>query len=51
MNTESQAPPLSDDTRIQRSVWMSRAGVAVSLWFIVVILAMEIPIVVLEECQ
>jgi hypothetical protein len=51
MRTESQAPPLSDDTRIQRSLWMSRAGVAVSLWFIVVILAMEIPLVVLEECQ
>jgi hypothetical protein len=51
MSTESEAPPLSDDTRIQRSLWMSRAGVAISVWFIVVILAMEIPIVVLEECQ
>jgi len=30
---------------------MSLAGVAFSLWFIVVILAMEVPLVVLRECQ
>jgi hypothetical protein len=48
---ETPTPPLSDETRVQRSRWMSLAGVAVSLWFIVVILAMEVPIIVLKECQ
>jgi hypothetical protein len=43
--------PLSDETRRQRSRWMSLAGVAFSIWFIVVILAMEVPIIVLRECQ
>jgi len=48
---ETLTHPLSDETREQRSRWMSLAGVACSIWFIVVILAMEIPIVVLKECQ
>ena len=48
---ETLTPPLSDETRRQRSRWMSLAGVAFSLWFIIVILAMEIPIIVLRECQ
>jgi hypothetical protein len=43
--------PLSDTTGIQRSNWMSLAGVAISVWFILVILALEVPILVLEECQ
>jgi hypothetical protein len=43
--------PLSDTTGIQRSNWMSVAGLAISAWFVLVILAMEIPILVLEECQ
>jgi hypothetical protein len=43
--------PMSDRTRIQRSNWMSLAGVAISGWFLVVILAMEIPLLVLKECQ
>ena len=47
---ETRSPPLGDETRIQRSRWMSLAGVAFSLWFIVVILAMEVPLVVLREC-
>jgi hypothetical protein len=51
LGDRSIAPPLSDETRIQRSSWMSLSGVAVSLWFIVVILAMEVPLVVLRECQ
>ncbi len=45
------APPLSDATRIERSRWMSLAGVALSLWFMVVILAMEVPLLVLRECR
>ena len=51
LGDQSGAPPLSDETRIQRSRWMSLAGVAFSLWFIIVILAMEVPLVVLRECQ
>jgi hypothetical protein len=51
MADETQTPPLSDETRLQRSRWMSLAGVAFSLWFIVVILAMEVPLLVLKECQ
>jgi hypothetical protein len=43
--------PLSDETRIQRSRWMSAAGVVFSVWFILVIVAMEVPILVLKECQ
>jgi hypothetical protein len=48
---ETRTPPLSDETRVQRSRWMSLAGVGFSLWFIVVILAMEVPLIVLRECQ
>ena len=48
---ETRTLPLSDETRVQRSRWMSLAGVAFSLWFILVILAMEVPLVVLRECQ
>lgn len=51
MADEPPTPPLSDETRRQRSRWMSLAGVAFSAWFIVVILAMEVPLVVLKECQ
>lgn len=48
---ESQAPPLSDDTRRQRTQWMRLAGLASSLWFLLVILAMEVPLLILGECQ
>ena len=48
---ETSTHPLSDETRRQRSRWMSLAGVALSAWFIVVIVAMEVPIIVLRECQ
>jgi hypothetical protein len=48
---ETRTPPLSDDTRLQRSRWMSLAGVAFGLWFLLVILAMEVPLLVLRECQ
>jgi len=51
MADETLTPPLSDETRLQRSRWMSLAGVASSAWFIVVILAMEVPLLVLRECQ
>ncbi|HEY0875170.1 MAG TPA: hypothetical protein VGD94_16975 [Vicinamibacterales bacterium] len=48
---ETLTHPLADETRVQRSRWMSLAGVAFSAWFIVVILAMEVPVIVLKECQ
>lgn len=51
LSDQCRTPPLSDETRVQRSRWMSLAGLTFSLWFIVVILAMEVPIVVLRECQ
>ncbi len=51
MADQTLTPPLSDETRLQRSRWMSLAGVAFSAWFMVVILAMEVPLVVLRECQ
>jgi hypothetical protein len=33
-----------------RARWMSTAGVVLSLWFMLVILAMEIPMLVLRAC-
>lgn len=51
MAPETLTAPLSDETRRQRSRWMSLAGVVTSAWFIIVILAMEVPIIVLRECQ
>ncbi len=48
---DDPAPPLNDITRVQRSQWMSVAGLGTSAFFILVILAMEIPLLVLQECQ
>ena len=48
---ETLTDPLDEETRVQRSRWMSLAGVAFSAWFIIVILAMEVPVIVLKECQ
>ena len=48
---ETLTHPLSDDTRRQRTRWMSLGGIAFSAWFILVILAMEVPVLVLRECQ
>jgi zinc transporter ZupT len=43
-------PPVSSETSETCGRWMSIAGVGLSLWFILVILAMEIP-VVLATCE
>jgi hypothetical protein len=51
MADEQLTGPLDPETQRQRARWMSLAGVALSGWFIIVILATEIPIVVLRECQ
>ena len=48
---DAPSDPLSDQTRIQRADWMSMGGVAISVFFLVVIIAMEVPLVVLKECQ
>ena len=48
---DEAAPPLSDITRLHRSQWMSVAGVCCCAFFVLVILAMEIPILILRECQ
>jgi hypothetical protein len=51
LEDRSAAPPLSDETRIQRSRWMSLVGITFSVWFAIAILAMEVPLLVLQECQ
>ena len=51
LTPEHPSHPLSDDTRHQRARWMSAAGIALSGFFILIILAMEVPIVVLRTCQ
>jgi hypothetical protein len=43
-------PPVSPETSETRARWMSISGVGLSLWFILVILTMEIP-VVLVACK
>jgi hypothetical protein len=48
---EPLTEPVSPETCDARTRWMAHAAVAVSAWFIVVILAMEIPILVLRTCQ
>lgn len=48
---ERLSAPLSDETHRQRSRWMSMGGVLTASFFIIVILASEIPIIVLRECQ
>jgi hypothetical protein len=51
VTTDVQTTPVGDDTCRRRSRWMSIAGVAVSAFFVVVILAMEVPLLVLGVCQ
>lgn len=51
LSEEQPSGPLSDETGRQRARWMAVGSIAFSAWFILVILVMEIPILVLEECQ
>jgi hypothetical protein len=44
-------PPLSVRTARQRVRWMAVASLGMSLWFILVILAMDVPVLVLKTCQ
>jgi hypothetical protein len=50
-DSEQPTPPITRQTSENRARWMSIAGVTLSLWFILVILAMEIPILVLRTCE
>ena len=50
-DSEYPTAPISPDTKESRARWMSIGGVALSLWFIVVILAMEIPNILLATCR
>jgi hypothetical protein len=51
LTPEHVSSPLSDETRRQRARWMSATGMALSALFILVILAMEVPIIMLRTCQ
>jgi hypothetical protein len=48
---EPHTPPVSYETSDTRARWMGHAAVISSVWFILVILTMEIPIIVLRTCQ
>jgi hypothetical protein len=48
---QRRSHPVTSATTESRSRWMSMAGVMLSAWFILVMLAMEIPILVLRTCQ
>ena len=48
---EPPTPPVSYETSDTRARWMGHASVIFSAWFILVILAMEIPVIVLGTCQ
>ena len=48
---ELHTPPVTRETAEQRARWMALYGVASSVWFIIVILANEIPILVLRACE
>ncbi|HTV03449.1 MAG TPA: hypothetical protein VMF13_23055 [Luteitalea sp.] len=43
--------PASFSTRLQQLRWMSLAGMATSAWFAIVILALEVPVLLLQECR
>jgi hypothetical protein len=44
-------PPVTPETTESRARWMSLAGVVFSAWFMLVILAMDVPPLVLGHCQ
>lgn len=48
---EPPSPPISAETCNSRAQWMAVYGAAISAWFIIVILAMEVPVIVLRTCQ
>ena len=44
-------PPVSAETCVSRSRWMAYAAVSFAGWFILVIVSMEVPVILLRECQ
>jgi uncharacterized membrane protein YebE (DUF533 family) len=48
---QRHAPPVTRATSESRARWMSLAGIALSAWFILVMLAMEIPILIHHACD
>ena len=48
---EIDTPPVTRETSEQRARWMALYVIASSIWFIIVILANEIPILVLHACE
>jgi len=48
---ESPSPPIGYQTSESRAVWMGYAGAAISAWFVIAILSMEVPVIVLKICQ
>ena len=49
-NAEHPTPPITPETSENRARWMSLSGAILSVWFVVVILAMEIPVAVIPSC-
>jgi hypothetical protein len=48
---DAASDPISPATCEGRTRWMAWAALATSVWFIIVILAMSVPVVVLKTCQ
>jgi hypothetical protein len=48
---EAPTEPVTRATSESRARWMSMVGVTLSFWFVLVILAMEIPVLVLRTCE
>ena len=50
-DTQDRSAPVTPTTAEIRARWMAAGGVALSAWFIVVILALEVPVLLLRACE
>lgn len=48
---DPHTPPVGPETARERASWMAYAGVAMSIWFAIVILSMEVPVFILPACH
>jgi hypothetical protein len=48
---DAETPPLSEGTSHGRTRWMAYFALTTSIWFVIVILSMLLPVAVLETCQ
>jgi hypothetical protein len=48
---EPAGAPVSRHTSESRAIWMGYVGAANSVWFLIVMLAMDIPVLLLRTCQ